>query len=80
MASFPIVNELEAGRLRLGFTRYQLWLAYFAMGGNGTLVDVGGWLEDAPVAPARDHDLLAQALNDGFLERGQDHPIPYTVE
>lgn len=72
------MNELEAGRLRLGLTLYQLWLAYFAVGGNGTPGEVRAWLADAPVAPAHDHDLLAQALNDGFLEIGLDHPVRYS--
>lgn len=72
------MNELEAARLRLGLTLHQLWLGYLAVGGDGSLVDVRGWLADAPVAPAGDHDLLAQALNEGFLDQGLNHPVPYT--
>jgi hypothetical protein len=24
-----------------------------------------------------DYDVIAQALNDSFVDRGQDHPVPY---
>ena len=53
-----------------------VWINYFAVGGNGSLDDVERWL-DAGDSPGTEHNLLAQALNDVFIERGLDHPVAY---
>ena len=55
---------------------HDVWLKYFAVGGNGSLDDVERWL-DSGDSPGREHNLLAQALNDVFTERGLDHPVAY---
>ena len=54
-----------------------VWVEYFAVGGNGSQEDVSSWLSSAARLPVREHDLLAQALNDRFIEIGLDHPIGY---
>ena len=54
-----------------------LWIAYFAVGGNGSLADVAGWLGGSADPNDRDHDLMAQALNDQFADRDLDHPMSY---
>lgn len=69
--------DLEAARADLGLTVEQLWIAYFALGGNGAPDDVRHWLADAARAPARDYNLLAHALNEEFTARGRNHPVPF---
>jgi hypothetical protein len=74
------VNEpggIAHGRRLLGMSTLALWVGYFGVGGNGSLADVEGWLAGAELPSDRDHDYLAQALNDVFTERGLDHPVGY---
>jgi hypothetical protein len=71
------VAHIEATRRDLGVTVPWLWVAYLTMGGDATLERLGDWLDETVVLPDRDHDLLAQALNDECIDRGGDHPVPY---
>jgi hypothetical protein len=74
------VADLDSARQQLSLTATQVWLGYFAMGGDASLVDVRDRLAgDLPVSP-RERNIMAQALNDVFAERGMDHPIGYVDE
>ena len=73
-----VANDIEAGRRRLGMSARDVWVDYFAVGGNGSLAEVRGWLSSAVRVPAREHDLLAQALNDRFTDIGLNHPLRYS--
>ncbi len=70
-------GALEEARVALGFTYQRMWVDYFGAGGNGTLDDVRSWLAGSAPLSVRDHDFLAQALNDEFCARGQNHPLAY---
>jgi hypothetical protein len=74
------VNDIEAGRRRLGMTRQALWLGYLELGGNGSTADLGRWLADEVFLPAGDYNVLAVALNEVFNARGLNHPIGYGDE
>ncbi len=71
-------GDIAGGRLRLGMTMVTLWIGYFGLGGNGSLSDVDGWLSGMIEPSAVDHNLLAQALNEVFSDRGQNHPVRYS--
>jgi hypothetical protein len=43
-----------------------------------TAFEVEAFLFGTLVPGAHDHDLLAQALNDRFVELGGDHRVPYS--
>lgn len=58
---------------------HDVWVGYFSVGGNGTLADVRSWLSGEILVPTRDHDLLAQAMNDAFTDAGLGHPIAYST-
>ncbi len=73
----PQPAELEAARQVLGWTVFHAWMGYFAVGGNAPLGLVERWLTTDAELPAVDHNLLAQALNDEFVDRGLDHPVRY---
>ena len=75
---FGEITDIDAGRRRLGMTLRDVWVGYFAVGGNGTQAQVGGWLSSAGRMPARERDLLAQALNDRFTDIGLNHPVRYS--
>ena len=43
-----------------------------------TAFEVEAFLFGTLMPTAHDHDLLAQALNDRFVELGGNHPVPYS--
>lgn len=64
---------LAMSQLQLG----ELWAAYAGLGGTMSAGEVEAVLRGEREPTAYEHDVLAQALNDHFTERGQDHPVPY---
>lgn len=74
---FRSTGDIGEARQRLGVSTQEVWIGYFAVGGNGSLDDVERWLSNAGNVPLREHNLLAQALNDRFTARGLDHPVAY---
>jgi hypothetical protein len=70
-------NELSEALQQLGLSTHDLWVGYFAVGGNGALSDVEGWLSGDDEVPRLEHNLLAQALNDRFTLGGLNHPVSY---
>jgi len=70
-------DELERARRDLGWSVETLWLAYAGLGGRCSLSEVGDHLAAQSGLTARQYDYLAQALNDQFVGRGHDHPVPY---
>ena len=74
-----LASDIADGRRRLGMSTMALWIGYFAVGGNGTLAELEQWLAGESEPSDRDHDFLVQALNDGFVEQGLDHPMEYRL-
>lgn len=65
-------------RLALGLTGWtpdQLWIAATGIGGALTRRDVRAIATGDRAASPGEHDVLAAALNDWFVDRGQDHPV-----
>jgi hypothetical protein len=71
-------HTLDDAQQRLGISRTALWIGYLAVGGNGSLTDVESWVSGRDLLSRREYDLLAQSLNEEFLVRGLDHPVPYS--
>ena len=71
------VGDLGAALSELGMSVRDLWIGYFAVGGNGTLADVKEWLEGSAHPSDNDHDLMAQTLNEEFSARDLNHPVEY---
>jgi hypothetical protein len=78
-------EDLERARRRLGLSVETLWLAYAGLGGSASLQRVGdflqngsGLMQNGSGLTARQYDYLVQALNDRFVETGEDHPLPYS--
>lgn len=67
---------LESARRQAGLSRAALWWAYFALGGEATPLQLAAILDGDVVPSRRDHALLSQALNERFMELGQDSPVP----
>jgi hypothetical protein len=69
------LNLLEQARRDAGLSHDEL--CYFELGGMSTALEVDAYLHGALVPTIHDHDLLAHALNERFVELGGNHPVPY---
>jgi hypothetical protein len=67
----------ETARDRAGYSVIELWIAYFSIGGRASVADVQAVLAGRVQPDRREHDRLAQALNDRFTDMELDHPVPY---
>ncbi len=77
--SVPPYAVLEAARTQAGMSFEDLWIAYFALGGTEEPDAVRAYLSGS-TDQAMDYDVLAQAINERFLDRLADHPVPYSDE
>ena len=68
---------LNVARIDAGLSVGELWLRYFGLGGMSTRFELEAHLFGALVASDHDHDLIAHALNERFVELGGDRPVPY---
>ena len=72
-------EQADGARRELGLSLEALWLAYIGLGGAATFLELGWYLSEGSGGfTGRQHDYVAQALNDTFVERGGDHPVPYS--
>jgi hypothetical protein len=69
--------ELDGYRKQLMLTGFELWLDYFALGGVASLESVTSYLAGASALPVVEHNTLAQALNESFIDLGENKPVPY---
>ena len=68
---------LEQARLEAGLSQGDLWLRYFGLGGMSTALQLEAFLYGALEPTVHDHDLIAHAINERFVELGGNHPVPY---
>lgn len=71
---------LDAARARAGWAVDELWLRYYSLGGTATYDEVTAFLSGAVPTSDAQYDVLAQALNDEFVGRGLNHPVPYAED
>jgi hypothetical protein len=60
-----------------GMTPAELWVSYYAVGGDAGELEVEAYALGLLQPDAHEHNLIAQALNETFLDEGQDHPVRY---
>ena len=71
---------LEAARSQAGMSFEELWIAYFALGGDSPLSTVRSYLGGLS-ASSMEYNVLALALNERFSDQGYTgHPVPYRDE
>jgi hypothetical protein len=68
---------LEAYRREADLSRGELWLRYFELGGMSTTFQLEAYLHGALEPSPHDHDVIAHALNERFVELGGNHPVAY---
>jgi hypothetical protein len=71
------VDELDQYRRDAHLTHGELWLRYFELGGMSSGLELEAFLFGALEPTIHDHDVIAHALNERFVELGGDHPVPY---
>ena len=70
-------DTLDRARIDAGLSHGELWLRYFGLGGMSTGFQLEAFLYGALEPTEHDRDLIAQALNERFVELGGNHPVPY---
>lgn len=70
-------DRLNQARLDAGLSLAELWLRYFELGGMRSPLEVEAYVYGALQPTDHDHDVLAHAINERFVELGGDHPVPY---
>jgi hypothetical protein len=70
-------DRLEDARRRLGLTYTQLWIDYFALGGNLNAGQLANYLRGDRHVTDTDHNVVVHALNEHFQDRGENHPLTY---
>lgn len=71
-ASGTVIRD---GLHRLGWTAGDLWVAATGIGGSFTRPDVEAIAAGRRSATPVEHDILVAALNDRFVDRGEDRPL-----
>jgi hypothetical protein len=71
-------QHAEHARRDLGLSIETLWLAYAALGGAASLPQLDRYLTDGSGFTGIQHDYVAQALNDGYIDLGRNHEVPYS--
>lgn len=69
--------SLEDGMTRSGMAYQELWLRQVGLGGEAGRLEVEAYVLGLLEIDPYQHDLLAQSLNEHFLEIGEDHPVGY---
>lgn len=69
--------SLFEGLQRSGMTPAELWIRYYAVGGDAAELEVEAYALGLLSPDDYEHNLIAQALNEFFLDRDEDHPVHY---
>jgi hypothetical protein len=79
MAEAPL-DVLDHFRIDAALSHGELWLRYFELGGMSSGLQLEAFLYGALRPTRHDHDIIAHALNERFVELGGNHPVPYAED
>jgi len=71
------VGVLDQYRRDACLSHSDLWLRYFELGGMSNALELEAILFGALQPSPHDREVIAQALNERFVELGGNHPAPY---
>lgn len=69
--------SLQDGMRLSGMSYPELWLRHISVSGTVGELELEAYVLGLLVPDNFQHNLIAQALNEYFLEVGQDHPVAY---
>jgi hypothetical protein len=70
-------ESLQQGMRASDMTYEELWVRQVALGGDASPLEVEAYVLGLLRASSFMHDVIAQALNEHYMERGGDHPVAY---
>jgi hypothetical protein len=73
-------GEFEEARSDVGLTLEQLWMRYFALGGNAMPTEFEAYVNGALDPDRSERDILVHALNERSMELGSNQRWPYSDE
>ena len=71
------IVALDDARRLLGLSHYDLWVRYIGVGGIHDAHGIRSYLTGRDTFSDADHDHLAVALNEAFVDAGNGRPLPY---
>lgn len=71
-------DAFDQGRTDAGLSHAELFLRYFELGGMSSALQLEAFVYGALRPSAHDHDVIAHALNERFVELGGNHPVAYS--
>src|ERR1700677_5138181 len=74
------LDELDTFRQEAGLSLGELWLRYFELGGMSTGLQLEAFLYGVLLPSTHDHDVIAHAINERFVELGGNHPVAYSKD
>ena len=74
------IDELDRFRQKAGLSHGDLWLRYFELGGMSDGLELEAFLYGVLVPSAHEHDVIAHAINERFVELGENHPVEYSKD
>lgn len=69
--------SLSDGMRLSGMSYQELWLRHIAVGGTAGELELEAYVLGLLVPVDYQHNLIAQAINEYFIDQGQDHPVAY---
>lgn len=60
-----------------GLTLTDLWLRCLALGSTASQAQIAAYTSGLTPPSSHQHNIIAQAINEYFIERGEDHPVRY---
>jgi hypothetical protein len=60
-----------------GLSLNELWLSYLALGGSASPSRVAAYARGRLCPDSYQHNMIAQAINEHFTDRGENHPVSY---
>lgn len=77
MSSTSTGFSLSEGWDLSGLTLTELWLRYLAIGGTASPARLAAYAHGLLRPDSYQHNMIAQAINEHFIDRGEDHPVSY---
>jgi hypothetical protein len=71
------LDQLDVFRQEAGLSHGELWMRYFELGGMSSGFELETFLYGLTAPTPHDHDVIATALNERFVELGGNHPVAY---
>ena len=70
-------RSLQAARRGADLSDGELWLSFFGQGGDASPEELRAYLTEGGPLASGSVDILVQALNEHFMDRGLGMPVPY---